>query len=149
MSAFAIGLEHVKNDVNVGGVLRAAQNFGASLVFTVGRRFKQQPSNTGKADRHLPVLNFETWDDYMRHSPYGWIPVAVELCDGATSLPRFVHPKQAVYLFGPEDGSICGDTLARCKYRVVIPSKFCLNLATASAVVMYDRLAKQQESPHA
>lgn len=45
-----------------------------------------------------------------------------------------MNPRRAVYLLGPEDGSI--------SFLVQIPSTYCLNVATAGAVVMYDRAAK-------
>ena len=42
------------------------------------------------------------------------VPVAVELRRNAESLIDFVHPEQALYVFGPEDGSLGRATLAQC-----------------------------------
>ena len=70
-------------------------------------------------------------------------PVAVELRPGAESLVDFVHPDgQAIYLFGPEDGSLPGAVLKRCHRFVVIPSFECLNLANSVAALLYDRMTK-------
>lgn len=137
--SFAIGLENTKFDVNVGTVLRSAFNFGASLVFTVGRRYTRQCSDTTAASRHVPTLHFATWDEAWAHLPYGWMPVGVELVDGAELLPTFPHPKSAVYLFGPEDGGLSKAVQGRCAAVIRVPCNRCLNLAVCAAVVMYDR----------
>jgi tRNA(Leu) C34 or U34 (ribose-2'-O)-methylase TrmL len=51
---------------------------------------------------------------------------------------------QAAYVLGPERG-------ARCHHLLRIPTAFSLNLATAGAIVMYDRLrnvSAEARAPH-
>ena len=60
--------------------------------------------------------------------------------DEAVDLPSFRHPPSAAYVFGPERSSLSPAMLARCDHVVKIPTRFCINLAVAGAVVMYDRL---------
>jgi hypothetical protein len=55
-------------------------------------------------------------------------------------LPSFRHPRQAAYVLGPERGSLSPDLMAACDHLVRIPTRFCINVATAGAIVMYDRL---------
>src|SRR5262249_10261442 len=55
-------------------------------------------------------------------------------------LPSFPHPLQAAYVLGPERGALTRELAARCQHLVRIPSAFSLNVATAGAIVMYDRL---------
>ena len=43
-------------------------------------------------------------------------------------------------MLGPERGSLSPELLARCDYVVRIPTSFCINLAMAGAIVMYDRV---------
>lgn len=43
-------------------------------------------------------------------------------------------------MLGPERGSLSPALVERCAYVVKIPTSFCINLAVAGAVVMYDRL---------
>ena len=69
--------------------------------------------------------------------------MAVEVRENAESLPHFEHPENAVYVFGPEDGSLGRLTLQHCHRFVVLPTKHCLNLATAVSTVLYDREAKR------
>jgi len=69
-------------------------------------------------------------------------PVAVEFRENAEPLTFFEHPRNAVYVFGPEDGSIPQVMLRHCQRFVVIPTKHCVNLSAAVYLVLYDRIAK-------
>ena len=66
--------------------------------------------------------------------------VGIELVDEAVELPAFAHPVQAAYVLGPERGVLSQELVARCAHRVRIPTTFSLDVATAGAIVMYDRL---------
>jgi tRNA G18 (ribose-2'-O)-methylase SpoU len=66
--------------------------------------------------------------------------VGIELTDDAVELPRFQHPQAAAYVLGRERGSLSPELLARCQHVVKIPTKFCINVGLAGALVMYDRL---------
>ena len=137
----AVGLHHPKVLRNVGGVLRAAYCFGAALVAISGTRYKVQSTDTGKAYRHLPVLQVE---DLRRVIPFDCIPVAVERVDAAIPLPDYTHPERAFYVFGPEDGDLGERVFSWCRDVVVIPSHDSINLAAAVNIVLYDRMAKRR-----
>ncbi|HYH70825.1 MAG TPA: RNA methyltransferase [Methyloceanibacter sp.] len=137
---FAIGVEGVSKAVNLGNLLRTAHAFGASFVFTVGadpRAFETR-ADTSKAPSHLPVYHWASLDALAL--PKGCSLVGVELLDEATVLPVFAHPVRAAYILGPERGALSAAVLARCDHVIRIPSAFSLNLATAGAIVMYDRM---------
>ena len=72
--------------------------------------------------------------------PQGCKLVGVELLDEAIDLPSFRHPLRAAYVLGPEQGSLSAELMARCDYVVRIPTSFCVNVAMAGAIVMYDRV---------
>jgi tRNA C32,U32 (ribose-2'-O)-methylase TrmJ len=55
-------------------------------------------------------------------------------------LPSFHHPSRAAYVLGPERGALSNELLGRCDYVVRIPSSFCVNVAMAGAIIMYDRM---------
>ena len=74
--------------------------------------------------------------------PQGCKLVGIELIDDAIDLPSFRHPLRAAYVLGPEQGSLSEQLLARCDYVVRIPTSFCVNVAMAGAIVMYDRYAQ-------
>ncbi len=67
--------------------------------------------------------------------------IGVELLDEAQDLPSFYHPISAAYILGRERGSLTEGLQKKCDYFIKIPTNFCLNVATAGAIVMYDRVA--------
>jgi tRNA G18 (ribose-2'-O)-methylase SpoU len=96
----------------------------------------------------MPYYPYDTLDDLRL--PKGCSLVGVELTDDAVELPRFQHPQAAAYVLGRERGSLSPALLACCDYTVKIPTTFCVNVAMAGAIVMYDRvksLARFAERP--
>lgn len=138
----AIALDNPKNPENVGGTLRAAHVFGASLVVISGSRSKKymnHPTNTMKSHKSVPSVFV---DDIFDALPYDCVPIAVDMLEGAIGLPDFSHPQRAFYIFGAEDNTLGKRVVERCSQTVIIPSFQCLNLASAVNVVLYDRFAK-------
>ncbi len=52
----AIGLDHPKCPANVGGAMRAAGCYGASIVAMAGHRFGKAPTDVQKQWRLTPVI---------------------------------------------------------------------------------------------
>lgn len=139
---YGIGIVLPKSEVNVGTLWRSAFVFGASYVFTVGRRYKKQSSDTTSSWRHMPLFHYETPEEAVKAIPYSCISIAVELHEDAQSIAGFSHPERAIYFLGPEDGSVPKAILEHCVTTIQIPGRFCLNVAVAGSIVMYDREAK-------
>lgn len=136
---FAIGAERMSKSLNLGNLMRSANGFGASFTFTVGATYKalEAHADTSKSQLHVPHYNWSSLDEMQL--PKGCKLVGVELLDTAIDLPSFRHPLRAAYVLGPEMGSLSDALLARCDYVVKIPTSFCVNVAMAGAIVMYDR----------
>jgi tRNA G18 (ribose-2'-O)-methylase SpoU len=139
---FGIGIERSKNPANVGTLWRSAYSLGASFIFTIGKRYPKQASDTPETWRHIPLLEFADVADFAEHRPYDCQTVGVEICSRAEPLELFSHPARAIYLLGPEDGSISTAALDLCQKVVQFDSTYCLNVASAGTVVMYDRQTK-------
>jgi len=137
---FAIGAERISKALNLGNLMRSAHGFGASFTFTIGADYRalEARADTSKGSQHLPHYNW-THAEAMT-LPQGCRLIGVELLDEAIDLPSFRHPLQAAYVLGPEQGTLSAGLLARCDHVVRIPSSFCINLAMAGAIVMYDRV---------
>lgn len=143
---WGVGIYHPKTVVNVGTLWRSASAFGAAFLFTVGQRYHRQPSDTVKADRHIPLLEFETLEALSRGLPLGCPLVGVELTETAESLETFRHPERAAYLLGAEDYGLLPRQLELCHHVVRIPfGNACLNVAVAGSIVMYDRVRARTE----
>lgn len=137
---FAIGAERMSKSLNLGNLMRSAHGFGASFTFTVGATYKalEARADTSKGQLHLPHYNWQSIEEMAL--PQGCKIVGVELLDEAIDLPSFRHPLRAAYILGPEMGSLSPAMLERCDYTVKIPTSFCVNVAMAGAIVMYDRV---------
>jgi tRNA G18 (ribose-2'-O)-methylase SpoU len=137
---FAIVIEGASKAVNLGNLLRSAHAFGASFAFTIGAdpRVMDTIADTSRAPSHLPLYHWKSVDEL--HLPRGCRLVGIELVEDAIELPAFAHPLQAAYVLGPERGVLSPELIARCAHLVRIPTAFSLNVATAGAIVMYDRL---------
>ena len=139
---FGIGIYHGKTKTNIGTLWRSAAILGADFIFTIGRRYKTQASDTMKTPRHIPLYNYADYNDFFRHIPYDCPVVAVELADNSVPLERYVHPKRCIYLLGAEDHGLPENILTRCRDTVQLIGDYCMNVATAGSIVMYDRAVK-------
>lgn len=135
-----VGLWQPKVAANVGAVLRASGCYGAAMVAVQGARYTHSAVDTQKAWRHTPLLQVESLGAVI---PTGCVGVAVDLVEGATPLMKYSHPERAFYIFGGEDKTLGADVLSWCRDTVYVPTAFCMNLAAAVNVVLYDRMLKQ------
>lgn len=143
---FAIGIENVKTPMNVGTLWRSAHLLGAQYIFTIGRRYKRQASDTTKAWRSLPLFHYDTFEDMYRVIPHDCRLVGVELDERAVALPEYQHPERCIYLLGAEDNGLTKATLNRCHNLVQLPGWASMNVAAAGTVVLYDRVAKTKRA---
>src|SRR5262245_10511035 len=137
---FGVGAERISKALNLGNLMRSAHGFGASFTFTIGADYRalEARADTSKGAQHLPHYNWASPSELVL--PKGCRLVGVELLDNAIDLPSFQHPRCAAYVLGPERGALSPALVARCDYVVRIPTSFCVNLAMAGAIVMYDRV---------
>jgi tRNA(Leu) C34 or U34 (ribose-2'-O)-methylase TrmL len=138
---FAIGVEGLSKPMNAGTLFRSAHAFGASFVFTVGGIWHEREaglSDTSDSAGQVPHYHFAGVDEL--NLPRRCELIGIELLDEAVELPSFRHPRCAAYVLGPERGSLSPEMVARCAHVIRIPTAFCINLAIAGSIVMYDRL---------
>lgn len=138
---FAIGCEGISKPANIGALLRTANAFGASYVFTIGavadtREF--HCVDTSASDGSVPFFDYP--DITAMQRPKGCALVGIELMDTSIDLPSFRHPRQAAYILGSERGGLSEEVVEACDYVVKIPTRFSLNLSLAGGLVMYDRM---------
>jgi tRNA(Leu) C34 or U34 (ribose-2'-O)-methylase TrmL len=160
----AVLLYNPKFPHNVGAAIRACSIFGADLMRWTPQRVEDPKSEAGGripreermreyarvdwstmpqmgrcVDQTLaqmsPSLGSDPEDDPI-------VPVCVEVLDSSESLVDFIHPENALYVFGPEDGEVPKGIRNACHRFVSVPSRSCMNLGAAVNVVLYDRCAK-------
>lgn len=141
---YGIGIFHGKNSANIGTLWRSAAIMGADFIFTIGKRYHKQCSDTMKTPRHIPLFHYENYEDFLKHVPYDCPVVAVELSEHAIPINGYYHPERCIYLLGAEDHGIPQEVLDKCKEIVQLPGDYCMNVSVAGSIVMYDRIVKRQ-----
>lgn len=143
-----IALVNPKSPQNMGSILRAAGCYQAKSIRYTGERYaraKAFSTDTKNAHLNIPVKQVEQVTDPVDDEHL--IKVGVELVEGAIALPAFQHPDNALYIFGPEDGSLSQEIVDQCDHIVYVPTVGCMNLAATVNVLLYDRLAKTTVMP--
>ena len=129
---------------NLAAAVRACACWGADELLFTGSRIEHPEE--ARLPRELRMKAYADVVLTQTARPFdlthGYTPVCVELLNGAVPLTTFVHPPKAVYVFGPEDGSVPQVWRRLCHHFVYLPSAHCLNLAATINVVLYDRAMK-------
>lgn len=139
---FGIGILNGKTKENIGTLWRSADLLGASFIFTIGKRYKHQASDTLKTPRHIPLYNYETFDDFYKQMPYDCQLIGVELDENSSYIADFKHPERCIYLLGSEDNGLTNEAIERCLHLIQLPGRSSMNVAVAGSIVMYDRVCK-------
>lgn len=137
-----IGLTNPKSATNVGAIMRAAGCFNVHSVLYTGSRYDRSVklnTDTKKIISTIPLLPV---DSLLANKQPETKIICVDLVEGATPLPAFQHPTNAIYIFGPEDNTIKQNVIDQADHVVYIPTIGCLNLAATVNIVLYDRISK-------
>ncbi len=133
---------------NVGQVLRACAAYGVPTLAYTRDRMDRALARESRLPREERLKGYKSVQWGRVDRPFdnlgGMVPVAIEVRENSEMLQDFDHPPNALYVFGPEDGSIPSVLLAHCHRFVAIPTRHCLNLSMVVGTVLYDRLAKLQ-----
>lgn len=139
MSFFGVGLFNSKRESNLGTLWRSAFQLGASFIFTIGRRYAYQSSDTTKTTRWLPYYSYANLGEFLKARPVDCPLVGVEM--GGKPIERFWHPERAIYLLGAEDSGLSREALDACQHVVSLSSERMdsFNVAVAGSIVLYQR----------
>ena len=137
---FEIGIYHGKTSDNIGTLWRSAYQLGAAGIFTIGRRYRKQASDTPKAWRHIPLRNYLTFDEFVNALPFNSQIVPIEM--GGTPLSKVTHPERAIYLLGAEDHGLPQNILDKYSLNISLEgiNQKSFNVAVAGSLVMYHRV---------
>lgn len=142
-----IALLYPKFEANVGMVMRTSAIFNVDFIYIIGPiRYKHMRTDTLKCSRHVPIIHFPDFDDFWKHIPNNTDVIGVELSERSKPIQNWVHRPRSLFLFGPEDGSIPTKELERCIGKIQLPGYPSLNLSTAVAVTLYDKILKENQN---
>lgn len=134
----AIGFVNPKFARNIATAIRSCSCFKAKYCFYTGQRIAEDLAKKGRLPREERMKGYADvrWgrcDRFLDLFAPDVVPVAVEVRQNSEHLWDFVPPPKALYIFGPEDGSIPKAVLHACHRFVIIPSAHCMNMATAAS----------------
>lgn len=75
---FEIGIYMNKTPYNLGTLWRSAYQLGAAGIFTIGHRYKTQASDTLKTYRHVPLRQYENFDQFLAARPHDCPLIGIE-----------------------------------------------------------------------
>ncbi len=139
---FGIGIMNSTEQLNIGTLWRSAYILGASFIFTINRKYKQQGSDVSKVWSKNPLYHYDDFEDFKNNLPYSTRIVAVEMGKQAVPVQDYEHPDRVVYLLGGEVNGLSKTTLDHCHALIKLPGEHSLNVAVAGSLVMYDRMNK-------
>jgi rRNA methylases len=136
---FEIGIYRSKTAPNLGTLWRSALQLGAAGIFVIGQRYKLQPSDVFRSWRHIPLRQFDTFEQFLDARPHDCPIVGVEM--GGTTLTEYRHPQRAIYLLGAEDHGLPNRVRDQCQAIVSLEAlgPLSYNVAVAGSLVMYHR----------
>lgn len=137
---FQIGIYFPKTSENIGTLWRSAYQLGANSIFTIGKRYQKQSSDTCKTWKQIPLYNYETFEEFYAMIPHDCKLVGIEM--GGIKLSQFCHPQRAIYLLGAEDFGLPSKVLEKCHNIVSLEAinQNSYNVSTAGSIVMYSRV---------
>ena len=138
---FGLGVESITKERNVGNLVRTAHAFGASFFFSIAPVVNikaMKGADTSDAFDHMPYYQYENVS--AMSLPKACTLIGIEFTEDSIPLPAFRHPTRAAYILGPEMGNLSPEIIEQCSHVIKIPMKFCINVGTAGAIVMYDRM---------
>lgn len=153
LSRVAIVLDHPKDVVNIGGVLRVMKNFGLTDLRLVKPDVFDAYRLEGIAHRTLDLIEsctiHDTLDDALGDTTF----VLGTTARGRTAGMNYVRPREVAetiaertrsgttaILFGREDRGLTNEALDRCQAVAIIPTSdyTSINLAQAALVLAYE-----------
>lgn len=129
---------------NIGAALRACACYGVPKLRWTGPRMDRELDKLSRIPREERMkgykhVHFGRNDKAV--DELGGTPVCVEVNSSHQNILTFEHPDDAVYVFGPEDGSVPDGMRSCCHHFVFLPMLNCANLSVAVATTLAYRLA--------
>lgn len=130
---------------NLAAAIRACSCFGVEDLIYTGTRLVINDKERLPREERMKGYKAVNWRHNARpFTPLTGTPVCVEIRKDSEPLNTFIHPEDAIYVFGPEDGSVPTTITRLCHRFVHIQAHHCLNLAAALNVILHHRMMQFQ-----
>lgn len=140
---YAVMMQQIQGDFNMGTVIRNANAFGASQVYYFGKRKWDRRSAVG-THIYTDVTFLSSIEEVVALKSQ-YVFVGLELCDRSVDLKEFIWPTNTLLIVGEEGPGIQPEILVLCDHVVkisMVGSVRSLNAGTASGIAMADYMYK-------
>ena len=143
---FGIGVIHPKTSENIGTLWRSAYQMDASVLCTIGARYKSSSTDTLNVPARIPLIEVDDWTSFVNSAPKSAVWVVIEM--GGTPLQDFEHPRNCIYILESEDDGVPKSVIRGCREVVSLDAENygSYNVAVAGSIVMYDRMTKMRKA---
>ena len=139
---FAVCMEHIIGDFNIGSILRSANAFGAEKMFYLGKKKWDRRGAVGV--QNYTSINHINMDE-LSSLKKEYTLIALENINGAVSLTNFVWPARPLIIVGEEGSGLSESILNESTSIVEIEMRGSVrsfNAAVAASIAMYDFVSK-------
>ena len=143
---YAVLMENLINDFNLGCVIRTANCFNAKEVFYIGDRKRDKRAEMGVSN-YTPIHWLATIEELIKLKERYYF-VAIDNVPGSVPLSSYTFKENSLLVFGEEGVGITPAMRELCEETVHINqfgSVRSLNVGTASGIVMHE-FVRQMES---
>ena len=145
---FAVLMEHLQGDFNIGTIVRTANAMGAEKMFYTGKKKWDKRGAVGTYNYTMVEYLQDIRDVLQTVKNNNYTVVSLECRDGARSLYDFEWPEKSLIVVGEEGDGLSEEMIRASDYIVEIPqygSVRSMNAATAAGIAMYDYVCKYQK----
>jgi len=143
---FAVCIENVIGDFNLGTILRNANALNAREVFYIGQKKTDRRSMVG-VQNYTPITWLSSLDELIKLKER-YVFVACDNVDGAVSISSYRFVPNTLLFIGEEGVGLTQQTLNLCQDTVYIPQQGSVrsfNAGVASGIIMYEYLRQLQK----
>lgn len=140
---YAVMMQHIQGDFNLGTVIRNANAFGAKELFYYGKKHYDHRGTVGT--QHYTSVKFLKEYQEVVNLLDKYTLVALECNVESQPMTNFTWPKNPLIVLGEELAGINPEVMSLCKHVVHIPqygSVRSINVGTASGIAMCDFVNK-------
>ena len=143
---FGVVMYEPSKECNAGGLLRTAHIYGAELFCMIGAQYSRRAADTTNASKHIQVLEYGSWAEFLSDWSQSMRLVAVENTATAEPLSGYRHYEDSLYIVGNERRGIPEHVLLSCDDTIQIstPRPWPLNVATAGSIVISHRFLSEK-----
>ena len=142
---YAVAVQNITGDFNLGTVVRNGNAFGTKEIFYVGGK-KGWDKRADVGARHYSAVTYLKTFEELSELKKSYIFVGLENnIENTVPLSTFQWPVNSLMIFGEEGAGLTPEVVAMCDFLVEIEQRGSvrsINLGSASAIAMWDYLSK-------